>query len=575
MGVDRDQCAGPDRGLEPWRVRIRSPRKTYPSAGILLTTNTVLTCAHAIETASAQVAAEVDFVGRPGARSARARVAQDGWVPERADQTGDVALLILDQPQPSECGAPLRRLPLYWGRPVHMSGYPDILQDGMAVGAALAGSCGPGPGEWVQMNPTSRGEVVRRGFSGAAVVDDQTGFVIGMVVGGYVDQDVAFSYMLPIETIVRYLPQLAVSVGGTTAVDPVFKQRFDPQTPDPDFARSVALWCGRPRTSGPDVKVITTGDPKSPQSAMLGRAIVLADRESRLAALREVGAAAPAGTIPPVGSIDLAIDASGKSVAEVLKRIADRLGTDHLPTDQPITLVVAGIDDSVQPDALVDALRPLAEQGVRLMLAFRRPSSPSLSSARSIPSVPPEGGSAGPAESGQEHLPVPERMAALAARVSDIKAAEHAARRQQEHVATRVKRVAEVPTAEAALRLRLTTLRKADAKADPERFLAELASCERAAERALRRLERVGRSLAEKLRERQALRGSLVAYNARPAAHGLAEDVELARLYRQARDILWQAPCDLTVARSAVDRFQRAVRLRLDDTSGGLGREFL
>ena len=77
------------------------------------------------------------------------------------------------------------------------------------------------------------------------------------------------------------------------------------------------------------------------------------------------------------------------------------------------------------------------------------------------------------------------------------------------------------------------------------------------------------------LRERQALRGSLVAYNARPAAHGLAEDVELARLYRQARDILWQAPCDLTVARSAVDRFQRAVRLRLDDTSGGLGREFL
>ena len=66
---------------------------------------------------------------------------------------------------------------------------------------------------------------------------------------------------------------------------------------------------------------------------------------------------------------------------------------------------------------------------------------------------------------------------------------------------------------------------------------------------------------AAPLQEREDLRGLLDAYHDRAATKGLAEDAALEDRYRPAREALWSAPCDLTIARSLVAEYQHAVRV--------------
>ncbi len=65
----------------------------------------------------------------------------------------------------------------------------------------------------------------------------------------------------------------------------------------------------------------------------------------------------------------------------------------------------------------------------------------------------------------------------------------------------------------------------------------------------------------EPLEARDDLRGLLGAYRHRAAAKGLAEDVALDDLYQPAHEVLWSAPCDLTIARDLVGKYQHAVRV--------------
>jgi hypothetical protein len=58
------------------------------------------------------------------------------------------------------------------------------------------------------------------------------------------------------------------------------------------------------------------------------------------------------------------------------------------------------------------------------------------------------------------------------------------------------------------------------------------------------------------LAERNELRGRLDAYRAKALSRGLGEDARLGPLEQTARDALFQAPCDLAVARAAVDAYQ-------------------
>jgi hypothetical protein len=61
------------------------------------------------------------------------------------------------------------------------------------------------------------------------------------------------------------------------------------------------------------------------------------------------------------------------------------------------------------------------------------------------------------------------------------------------------------------------------------------------------------------LDRRSELRGRLEAYAAKAARLGHAEDTELARLHREARDLLWTAPCDLQQATVTLTRYQRTL----------------
>jgi hypothetical protein len=61
------------------------------------------------------------------------------------------------------------------------------------------------------------------------------------------------------------------------------------------------------------------------------------------------------------------------------------------------------------------------------------------------------------------------------------------------------------------------------------------------------------------LRRRDELRGRLDGYRAKARRLGRAEDPELDRCYRRARDALRTTPCDLTRAAAAVTEYQNAI----------------
>ena len=76
---------------------------------------------------------------------------------------------------------------------------------------------------------------------------------------------------------------------------------------------------------------------------------------------------------------------------------------------------------------------------------------------------------------------------------------------------------------------------------------------------ATERYRDAGRAAATLLDKRAELRGLLDAYQAKSVRLGAAEDTELGKLYAQAHDLLWTAPCDLAVAAAAVTNYQQAI----------------
>jgi serine/threonine-protein kinase PknG len=383
-----------------WRVRICDGHGAVLGAGILLGTRHVLTCAHVLllvhdvsnEDAPPNIEVVVEFVGLHPVRSARGQVAAGWWIAPDDINGGDIALLELDAAQPTGSITPLRRIAMTRGRGVYACGFPRNLENGLWLNAKLAGNGGPGI-ECIQMNPVPPDGPVRPGFSGAPVFDDSTDQVIGMVVSRYADATSGFSYMLPVEAILRHLPALKRWVYGSTSADPSLVEAVDAQVLDDTLGREIVSWIERDRDAD-NTLIVVTGEPESPQSATVRRVINLADREQRPSSADPRVSQAPEGTVPPAGSIHLAIDATGKTPAEVLERIVSRTGilvdqpteptAELLDSPPPMTIVVYGIDDSTKPVALVtDVLEPLAKRGHRLLLTFRQEFSPGLNVARS------------------------------------------------------------------------------------------------------------------------------------------------------------------------------------------------
>lgn len=584
--------AGPDGVRAPWLVRISDVAGNVRGAGMVVGSGCVLTCAQVVQAAAGNAPGStvvIDFVGVPGVPPTTAKLAADGWVAPGANRRGNVALLDLARPVTQWAGAPLRRMPLGGHRVVHTVGFARSPAAGGWVPARLGGETDP-DGEWIRLDAVDPAQRLTWGVSGSPVVDDRTGSVIGMVVSPDGQPHPGRCWMIPVETLVRHLPAVATWVSGASAVDPQFADRLDHRRSDAGVARRVADFFTRKvgRRAQENVLVVITGEVDSPAATALSRAVVLSDPERRPADPAGTGAAAD-DTVPPVGSIDLALDVSGMTVAQVSRHIVDRMGIsldestepmDVLADEGSIAMVFDGIDQAVDPAALMtEVFKPLAaraeERDIRLLLGFRSDSSPSLIMAQSLDpgvvrSSGPDSNPAVPATT------VRDRLDLLAARVTSVQAAERATWQLHARVAARIADVPAPPSAGAALRQQLSEIRAAhqvrDAAAgvaagpggpDPDRVLAKIDACTGAADRALRRAERARQQLEGLLDRRDELRGRLAAYKARAADHGRIEDTALAALYRQAQRLLWHGPCELPAAAEAVERYVHSVRTAL------------
>jgi hypothetical protein len=156
-------------------------------------------------------------------------------------------------------------------------------------------------------------------------------------------------------------------------------------------------------------------------------------------------------------------------------------------------------------------------------------------------------------------------LAAVTESIEECSRAMHAARAQREKVASKVVASgsvwADLDRADAELvelRHQLRNLGdEAAARADSRSRVAELAG--RSA-RLRQQVDLLTDAARADLAARDELRGRLDAYRAKAQAQGRAEDPELDRLYGEASDVLFSAPCDLDVAETRVAAFQRALR---------------
>ncbi len=275
-------------GFDPWQVRIHDGAGRVRGAGILLTDRLVLTCAHVVPDSGWPLA--VHAAGTP---PRKALVRPEHW-------SGDVALLELDEPIAAT--APLHRLAPYRGRRVRMHGYPDG-----AARAVLAAAVG----EWVRLDP-----VGACAEPGAGVVDERTGSVIGIVVAEHSDATAGVSWMLPIETVASHLPMVADLVRGHSATDDAFLPHL--RTPvDATLADPLRALVALLTDDGPGRLALVVGGAQ--RSAVLG---VLATRSDP--ALRS--AVPDLATAPPSACVDVAVDATGRTVGQVAERLAGRLG---------------------------------------------------------------------------------------------------------------------------------------------------------------------------------------------------------------------------------------------------------
>ncbi|MEU6665531.1 trypsin-like peptidase domain-containing protein [Streptomyces sp. NPDC046727] len=532
-----------------WIARIETPDGTVLGAGVLLAPERVLTAGHNVRPGHRYT---VRLVGVPGLAAVPATVHPDEHVPQRedtfGDRSGDLALLRLAAPLPAEHTTRLYRLAAPHG-PVSMYGFPEDDDGGRWHGATLVAA--RGRDSQVQLRPLTPGELAAPGFSGGGVVDHATDQVIGIVLSVDDRPGSVFSYMSPTETILSHLPQVAAWTDGAEAVDPRLRTGTGTGAAgrlDVPFATELAAWF-----RGEGWPVLVTDVPaRGDRAWTLQRAVTLADRELRT--LRNTSAVShdPPETVPPAGAHDLALDVKGMTVAEVMDRIAERLGIRDDPRPErlgalrvPLAAVLVAVDQAADPDALLGLLDRLARQGARLLLAFRRPGERATRAAETL-----------------VHRPLRNRWATLHAELDRIT--------EELGPALDVRRDRVLPAlgtqplldqAEAGVRrtrmLRAWVAHTPDQEREPGR--ADLLfTFEDAVGRRRRRLEEAIGLLDARLRRREELLGRVGAEwplcRQRAAAQG--DRVMAAyRLYEQAQSLLRQTPCDIERAEAAVERF--------------------
>ncbi|MFF9774949.1 serine protease [Streptomyces sp. NPDC013978] len=352
-----------------WRLRLRrgSARGPICGAGVLVDQNTALTCAHVVRDPGAVM--WVEFAENSEIEGVAARVLPGGWL---ADGEGgeDVAVLRLDAPRPQARPARLET-GLWGGMEVSATGYAEGFDDGMSLWGRIGGVSG----ERVQLDAVTKAEVVRRGFSGAAVCtrpeEGRPARVVGLVVSWRGDMGevlpennrLAFSYLIPVARIAELSPAVAELTG--------------PYAWDHGFEERLARWIGDDHADEEPVKV-TVVPPGSGKDRSLRHLVHLADLVHR----------GGASSRP-----DLADHALGHIAFPPGRYLAYwdwLLGTRPPPPGPPPTLVgerratvvVDGLDEEPEPGALIALLARLRTLGFRLLLVFRHEGGTGWNAAR-------------------------------------------------------------------------------------------------------------------------------------------------------------------------------------------------
>jgi hypothetical protein len=135
---------------------------------------------------------------------------------------------------------------------------------------------------------------------------------------------------------------------------------------------------------GPPGLLVVTGRAGCGKSAVLSRLVTFADL--RFADEHAVLlASVPPSEVPPPGSVDVAVVATGKRAGEVVQQLAGALGLGrlHWPPDlvqalaargQIATVVIDAVDESPEPDRLAALVSDLVQTGVvRVVVGIRSP----------------------------------------------------------------------------------------------------------------------------------------------------------------------------------------------------------
>ena len=179
---------------------------------------------------------------------------------------------------------------------------------------------------------------------------------------------------------------------GRAELDPAFTQHFEPRSRGLQRA-SQRGWFFTGRTaaltelaawlaSDDDTSRVVTGSPGSGKSAVLSRLVVCSDPALRaLLPAADLAKAAPQ-TLPPLGSIDVAVHAAGKTTEQVAAQIAATLNLTVAPAllpavlaerDEPVTIAIDALDEAAfREDLVLKLVQPLVAEGVRLLLSARR-----------------------------------------------------------------------------------------------------------------------------------------------------------------------------------------------------------
>lgn len=546
----------------PWRVRVDG---LTCGAGVLLDERHVLTCAHVVGNAHNQVTVR-SAVCNPEWRIA-ARVATGSWVYRRDDTfRGDVALLTLDEPAPCAERATLWLAPISGGM-VRAHGFPRAEPYGIPADAELGGDGGRG-GEFGLLNRVGPDrQWIEPGFSGAGVLKldgDHCGHVIGIVVADYRNADARAAWMIPTETILRYLPDIARYVAGEPT-----NRLSAPEGGLPELAHGDTLRVALTRelarllTGGWAGTVVLPGGGGT-GTAWLVRLVRTADPATRARTSDAELTAGPRHTVLGLGAVDAAYDARGRSAAEVTRYLSERFGLppghqdtvrEVLRRKPPACIVIDGADRAEDPGALLrEVLRPLAvgarSRGVRLVLGFDG----------LVPEHLPYEVSLDPGPMG-----VSLRLAAAAdveARVEELAAAEAAAAALGARNERRFRRPPLLPSGRAPrLRVRLAVASAGAGDGagghDPELAVVEDAAAAALGEISvfLERCKRMDDQLSD-------LRSKL-SNQERAAGQLPEEDHHLAGLCARARRALWQAPIDLDAAGKSVARYAAEVDHRI------------